>query len=184
MEPRPFSSWLRLLVAVSTLAIGLSAEAKLSETDLDSFSASAGCMIEGLVRSVSLLTESESQGIAPMTLDLAAQVEIVDVWRTKTCPELASHPGPIRVLFSREVHSSHPHAGDFVILTLRENGGYWFEAVYGRSAWQSVHLAGGSKVIIDWRNDFLTCTGKDFGESGACPTVKIRSLLEGTWNSD
>ena len=185
MESKPVSRRLSSVAIVFSLLSSSPdpAGAVLGPVNLEDFSTSAGCVAEGLVRSVTLLREEEAVGDLPFRFDSAARLEIREIWRSKDCVGLLDTHGSITILFSQEVHSSQPRTGDVVVIALRREGEHWFEAVYGRSYWQIIPTAQAKEIVINWRNDFLL-QGKVKTDSQVTrPYSDIRNLLQETWDS-
>ena len=59
------------------------------------------------------------------------------------------------LVFSNEVHSSKPEAGEHALVFVRQDGKVLIEAVYGRSYWVLQEHDNGWFVRVNWRNSFL-----------------------------
>lgn len=79
------------------------------------------------------------------------------------------------LVFSTEVHSSHPKVDQRYVLFPRPLGKAWAEVLYGRSLWET-NTEG--KVLLSWRNDFLVePLHLEAGETAFVPWAAVERLL-------
>ena len=147
--------WITLSLAAAVCLAAHSANARLAKITLSAFMQSADCGYLVKIKSTRQLSAGEApdENIEP-AFDRVASARVVG----KFGPHGAcgAKLEEVEILYSDEVHSSHPAEDESAIIFLSRNDDHFYrETVYGRSYWRVVKLADHEMVEVTWRNDFL-----------------------------
>jgi len=170
----------KLLIVASLL--GRAVSGMLLPITFEEFSEQMTCSCLVEVVAVEEVTEDELQKLnrAIPTSELLGlnRRAILQIERWIAKGQCAESGGKPALLFSSEVHSSHPEVGNQYVILPRSIDSIWTEVVYGRSVWQ---VTVEQKVVVDWRNDFLiTPLDLRSGETAQIPLAAVERLLART----
>ncbi len=137
------------------VALASATHAKLAHTSLDEFRKAAPC---GLIVDVIDVVDSQIQFPATSRrVDRIGRLAIARVAQVigQCSSAYLDSKGEVEFLFSTEIHSSHPEAGEQAVVFLQKRDAYFQEAVYGRSYWRLKSIDGVVNIEVTWRNQFL-----------------------------
>jgi len=127
----------------------------IGDTSMENFASHATCGVVAEVESVEEIGDVLERYQLEERYELfviKATFRVIETLEGSVCPPM---PPRLEVLFSDEVHSSHPSEQQTVALFPRKHRDVWLEAAYGRSYWHLIDREKVWMVHVDWRNDFL-----------------------------
>lgn len=148
--------------------------AKLLGTTLPEFREHAPC---GLLVSV-LAVETVDESKFRTSLNRSARLRVHRVIGGEPCQEV---PELFDLLFSTEVHSSHPRVGEEALVFPKPELDRYVEAVYGRSYWVlDQENTDALRITLSWRNSFLLSPPLEIqgGEVGFLPLDPVVRLWD------